>query len=252
MLIVTYHAIEAPASPVCCPPELFAAHLAGLADNGFRFVTLDDCAAWLRGGDTAAPRSVVVTFDDAYRSIVTTALPLLQRYRVPAIVYAIGDRIGGDNQWPGQWPSIPRMPLADRQELAAWTAAGMSVGSHSWSHPRMTEIDDKRLSDELDASADRLEQIVDGPVRHFAYPYGNRSRREIEAARRRYITAVNAEPHLVHTGDDPHDLCRIDGHDLGLALRMGWLDPRTMGPYLALRRRLRAVRRRIDRSLHRA
>jgi peptidoglycan/xylan/chitin deacetylase (PgdA/CDA1 family) len=247
VLIVAYHAIAGPASPVCCPPAQFEADLLALADAGFTFVSLDDCADWLSRARELPRRSVAVTFDDAYASVFSAALPLLSRLRVPATVFVIGNRIGGDNQWPGQWRSIPSMPLADIGQLKEAAAAGISLGSHSWSHAMLTSIDDEALLDEVDASANRLEDLLCLPIRHFAYPYGVRGRREVAAAARRYRTAVNADPRPVTHESNPFDLGRIDAHDLRVALRAGMMGELTLGPYLGVRRGLRGVRRRTER-----
>jgi peptidoglycan/xylan/chitin deacetylase (PgdA/CDA1 family) len=246
VLIVTYHAVTSPASPVACPPRRFEQDITGLREAHFTFVTLDEVADWLDGTKTLPPRPVAITFDDAYASVVTEALPVLVRHRVPATVFAIGARIGGDNQWPGQWRSISRQPLADRAGLAELAAAGIAIGSHSWTHPVLTELDAAAATREIVESADRLEQLLGTEVRHFAYPYGIRGAREIEIARRRYRTAVNAAPRLVSTTTDRCDLWRIDAHDLPLALRARLVVPGTLAPYLAARRLLRSVRRGLE------
>jgi peptidoglycan/xylan/chitin deacetylase (PgdA/CDA1 family) len=247
VLIATYHAIASPASPVCCPASQFEADLSALLDAGVTFVSLDDCADWLCGLRTLNSRSMVLTFDDGYASVVTRALPVLIRFGLPAVVYVIGRRIGGDNRWPGQWPSIPTMPLADIAQLKELAAAGIEIGSHSWSHPVLTEIDNQSLTAEVNHSADRLEQALGIPIRHFAYPYGIRGSREITAARQRFRTAVNAEARLVAKNANPHDLHRVDCHDLAVALRARLLDPITLRPYLTVRRRLRTLRRTMER-----
>lgn len=251
MIIVTYHAVASPASPVCCPPEQLDADLSSLRAGGFSFVSLDDCADWIAGRRELPERSAAITFDDAYESVISGGLPVLKQHGVPATVFVIGSRLGGDNQWPGQWSSIPRMPLADRAALGVWSAAGMSIGSHSWSHAVLPELTAARLSDEIDGSATRLEDALGVPVRHFAFPYGFRGAREVAAARTRYATAVNASPRVVHRGDDAHDLHRLDCHDLRLASRMKWFDPGTLDRYLSARRTLRGARRTIDRWLGR-
>lgn len=247
MLVVTYHAISSPASPVCCPPAQLQSDLTALGDAGFRFVSLDDCAEWLAGRLRLPARAVAVTFDDAYASVVSEALPILTRLSVPATVFVIGARIGGDNQWPGQWRSIGSMPLATLGQLREAVAAGITMGSHAWTHPVLPDVDAAALQDEVSGSATRLESLLEVPVRHFAYPYGIRRRREIDAARATYRTAVNAQPRSVAVGDDPHDLCRIDCHDLRVGIRLKALAGGVIEPYLALRRGLRVVRRTAER-----
>lgn len=252
MLIVTYHAIASPSSSVCCPPAQLEEDLRRLADAGFRFVSLDECADRLSGVGQLPPRSIAVTFDDAYASVLSDGLPILLRFRVPATIFAIVSRVGGDNQWPGQWRSIRPMPLASAQQLRDLADAGMTIGSHSLSHPVLTEVNPDVLRRELEQSADQLEQMLGRPIRHFAYPYGVRGAREVAAARRRFRTAVNATPGLVSDGADPHDLCRIDCHDLRMAARLKWFDASILGPYLAARRGLRRTRRAVERVLGRS
>lgn len=249
MLIATYHAIASPASPVCCPPAQFEADLAALLDAGFIFVSLDDCADWLTGSKMLPKRAIALTFDDAYASVVTKALPVLTRFRLPAVVYVIGQRIGGDNRWPGQWPSIPTMPLAAVGQLRELVASGVTIGSHSWSHPVLTDVDNQALAAEVNHSADRLEQMLGTPVQHFAYPYGLRGPREITAARQRFRTAVNAEARILTRDANPHDLHRVDCHDLAVAVRVKLFDPFALGPYLTVRRHLRTFRRGVERMI---
>lgn len=252
MLIATYHAIESPASPVCCPPQQFEADLASLLDAGFQFISLDDCADWLEGTKRLPERSIALTFDDGYASVASKALPMLARFRLPAAAFVIGNRIGGDNRWPGQWPSIPTMPLASAAQIRELAAGGFTIGSHTWSHPVLTDVDDERLAAEVDQSADRLEQQLGVSIRHFAYPYGLRGNREVAAVRRRFRTAVNAEAREVTRNSDPHDLNRVDCHDLAVAVRLRLFEPLTFGPYLALRRNVRKLRRGVERLIGRS
>jgi peptidoglycan/xylan/chitin deacetylase (PgdA/CDA1 family) len=139
------------------------------------------------------------------------------------------------------------MPLAGSTELKEAIAAGVTIGSHSWSHPVLTELASEPLQHELAASAERIEQALETPVKHFAYPYGIRGPREINAARQRYQTAVNADAGLVGETADAHDLCRIDCHDVRVAIRLRLLDDVVLSPYLAARRALRGSRRSVER-----
>ena len=64
-----------------------------LAENGYRTVTSAAVTALVRDGVSPPPRAVVLAFDDAWSSVWTVAGPLLRRYKMQAIVYAIPARI---------------------------------------------------------------------------------------------------------------------------------------------------------------
>ena len=243
MLVVTYHAFGAPASRVVTPMHWLEDDLSALIDAGFSFVSLDACAQWLAGRLVLPARTAVVTFDDGYASVVTDALPVLMQLQVPSAVFVVAGRLGLDNRWPGQPAWVPRLPLLDGGMLRDLAEAGVTIGSHSWSHPRLPMLDDATLHDELVAAADRLEQAVDAPVRHLAYPYGRCGTREIAKARSRFTTAVTAVCRPVQQHSDPHALGRIDAHDLHVAARLDVLSSMALRPYLAARRGLRAVLR---------
>jgi peptidoglycan/xylan/chitin deacetylase (PgdA/CDA1 family) len=62
--------------------------------------------------------------------------------------------------------------VASREELAAWVAAGMAVGSHTMTHPILPRLADADLEWELAESMRVLEGVVGAPVTAFAYPNG--------------------------------------------------------------------------------
>jgi peptidoglycan/xylan/chitin deacetylase (PgdA/CDA1 family) len=246
VLIVAYHAISDAPSPICTSAPGLRADLLALRRAGYEFHALDDCADWLEGKRTMPARSVAVTFDDGYRSVVETALPLLVELGVPATVFVIAGRLGDDNRWPGQWRSVPAMPLMSASDVREAVSAGMTVGAHSWTHAVLPDLPERQLASEIHESGDRLAQVSGTEVRHFAYPYGRRGARERAAAAERYRTAVSATTGLVRPGASALDLPRLDAHDVALARRARLLDPARLRPYLAVRRLLRDVRRRIE------
>jgi peptidoglycan/xylan/chitin deacetylase (PgdA/CDA1 family) len=251
LLIVTYHALAEPASAVCLPPQQLDADLEALARAGFRFVSLDQCADWIEGAIDLPDRSVAVTFDDGYASVVSSGLSVLNRCRVPATLYVVAGRIGSDNRWPGQPRRVPPLPLADLGGLREWVSAGHALGSHSSSHPVLTLLPADALEAEVLHSADRLEEVLQVPVRHFSYPYGASGPRERAVVRRRYRTAVTAMPRLVERGSDLYDVPRLDCHDLRVAARLGLLTSSALPPYLTVRRVARAGRCRLEAMVRR-
>lgn len=70
-------------------PEAFGRHLEYLSKR-YAVLELDSALAKLREG-TLPPRALVITFDDGYRNFYDYALPLLQKYGMPATIFVASD-----------------------------------------------------------------------------------------------------------------------------------------------------------------
>ncbi len=64
-----------------------------LAEHGYRTVTSEEIERFVRGGVHPGERTVAICFDDAHVSLWTIAAPLLRRYELRAITFAIPGRI---------------------------------------------------------------------------------------------------------------------------------------------------------------
>jgi peptidoglycan/xylan/chitin deacetylase (PgdA/CDA1 family) len=242
MIVVTYHAIGPERSPIGCTANELRSDLRGLREAGYTFVTLDQCADWLAGGPDPGPLTAVITFDDGYASVAESAAPILEAERVPYAVFVIAGRIGQDNQWAGQWRSVPRLPLLDRGGLRDLARAGACIAAHTFTHPVLTRLAPAALEREIVGSAAAIEDLIGRPVHDFAYPYGAAGPRERDVARSRYRLAFVAAPAIVRQGGDPAGVPRADGHDLRVALRLRLCGRPALPAYLRTRRLLRALR----------
>jgi len=238
-LVVTYHAVHSAPSRVTVTRDRLLEDLLGLGDAGYTFVSLDAVADWLDGTHALPPKAASVTFDDGYASVALEALPIIDSLKIPAAVFVIAGRLGQSNRWPGQPAWVPRMALLDVAGVRELDASGVTIGSHSWSHVRLGSADDATRQREIIEAAALLEDVVQKPVRHFAYPYGEKTPRDVDLASRRFRTAVTAQARAVTPGCALHELPRLDAHDVGLASTLGLLGGRAMTPYLTLRRGLR-------------
>src|SRR3954454_15651092 len=144
-LVLAYHAVsETWPADLSVTPERLDAQLRLLTRHGYRGATMYDAASRPAGGKTIA-----VTFDDGYRSVLTLALPILRRYGIPGTIFVPTAFIGTGQpmRWPGidRWcggrhePELLPMTWAEVEMLAD---AGWEVGSHTHSHPRLTQVDD--------------------------------------------------------------------------------------------------------------
>lgn len=70
----------------------------------------------------------------------------------------------------------------DWGELGSLIEAGWEVGSHTRTHPRLPEVGDEQLVDELAGSRRDCEEGLGRPCATLAYPYGAVDDRVVRAA----------------------------------------------------------------------
>jgi peptidoglycan/xylan/chitin deacetylase (PgdA/CDA1 family) len=196
VLVLCYHAISEsfPAS-LSVTPAAFERQLDLLQRAGYRGVTFADAVR------EPADRTVAITFDDAYLSVLLLAKPLLDSAGYPATVYAptgyldtperplVWDGIG---QWLGGEHERELVPMSWDQ-LGELSDAGWEIGSHTVSHPHLTQVDDAALRDELIESKAEVERRL-GRCETLAYPYGDHDDRVVEAARAAGYAAAGTLP----------------------------------------------------------
>ncbi len=184
-LTLCYHAVsdEWPAA-MAITPERLERHLTYLLEQGYTASTFTLACA--RGGG----RTLVITFDDACRSVLELALPILTRLGVRATLFVPTQYVGcvKPMSWPGvaSWLSTPHrdelLPLS-WEEIRSLDDAGWEIGSHTMSHPHLTKLDDQRLRDELVRSRGEIERRLERPCTSLAYPFGDCDERVACAAR---------------------------------------------------------------------
>ena len=186
LLILCYHAVSEkfPAS-LSVSPAALRGQLRTLVNRGYRGATFSG-ALGLR--PESEGRTLVVTFDDAYRSVARLAFPILAELGLPATVFAPTAFIGTEE--PMAWEGIDRWHHTPHEselvpcswpELQMLAAAGWEIGSHTRTHPRLPELTDAELATELRESRRDCEQHLGVPCRSIAYPYGAVDRRVAEA-----------------------------------------------------------------------
>jgi peptidoglycan/xylan/chitin deacetylase (PgdA/CDA1 family) len=202
VIVLCYHALSPTwDADLSTTPARFEGQIAMLAGRGYRGVTFSD-AVCARGRG----RMLAVTFDDAYRSVLELARPILDRFGIPATVFVptAGVDAGGPLQWPGidQWLGGPHaqelMPMS-WTELQSLAAAGWEVGSHTATHPHLTQADDATLEDELSSSKAACEHHLQGPCGSLAYPYGDVDARVVAATARAGYSAAATLPRRLST-----------------------------------------------------
>src|SRR4051812_14681347 len=204
LLVLCYHAVSPRwHADLSITPEALERQLTLLADRGYEGVTFTQAVT----GDRPE-KAVAVTFDDAYRSVSTLGAPVLARLGWPATVYVPTDYAGTERPmaWPGidQWLGGPfeheLVPMS-WEELGGLAAEGWEIGSHTCSHPHLTELDDDALEQELRLSKAVCEEQLERPCASIAYPYGDHDMRVAAVARAAGYSAAGTLPSRMDARD---------------------------------------------------
>ena len=143
-------------------------HLIGALDCLAHFVPLHDIV-YEYEDDT--PR-VAITFDDGYRDNFTHAFPFLSARNIPFTVFVTTRFIDGDSSVFHWSPHYAGLPALSWQELRIMSEAGVLIGSHTLTHPRLANCNDAALLSELRNSKLRIEEKLGLAVDTIAYPFG--------------------------------------------------------------------------------
>jgi peptidoglycan/xylan/chitin deacetylase (PgdA/CDA1 family) len=196
-------------------PQQFERQLRTLRQLGFRGVSINEALAVLVAEPGTASRLVALTFDDGYVDNLTVALPILQQYGFTATCYVVSDCISTYNQWDAERLNV-RKPVMSATELEQWLDAGMEIGSHSRSHPRLDELDTHSAHEEIAGSRTALGQLLGREIKHFCYPYGRFAPEVVSSVRQAgYHSAVSTRRGLACAADDLYSLPRVSVHGGG-------------------------------------
>lgn len=206
--ILTYHSIDDSGSVISIAESTFRRHVAWLATGRVRVLPLEELVAASDDAD-----AVAITFDDGMESFSRIAAPLLRHHGLPATLFVVTDAVGSTNVWGGRGdPGIPVFSLLGWDALGELAHAGVSLGAHTRSHPRLDLLDAGAIEREVVDSKTRIARELGVEATTFAYPYGrlNAAARDVVAREFRY--GVTTRFGTLGPQDDAARLPRLDSY----------------------------------------
>ncbi|MEV8225859.1 polysaccharide deacetylase family protein [Streptomyces sp. NPDC079167] len=194
-VVLAYHDIGRDSrSRYTVTPEAFDAQLAALAAAGYRTLSSEEFAAYLRGGRAPGPRSVFLTFDDGAHGLWVHADRILARHGMRAAAFLITRAVGSHRPYYLSWEEIGRMARSGRWDFENHThdlhrreavdAAGRTssaLASRLWlageERRETAEEYRRRVEADLDRSIGDITRRGLPRPRLFAYPFSETSGR---------------------------------------------------------------------------
>ena len=204
--ILTYHDL-APAAKgrMVMGAKGFEEQMRYLKANGYRVITLKEYVEFASLQRQLPQKSVLITFDDGYRSFLRYGYPLLKELGFSATLFIYTDYVAaGGNAFT--WPELKK--LSDE---------GFFIQAHSKSHGDMVRARgegaaeyDRRLEAELVQPRTLFQKYLGYAPDIVAYPYGRQDDAVVRRTRERgYVAAFTVRRQGSQSFVDPYRIHRI-------------------------------------------
>ncbi|HEY8190658.1 MAG TPA: polysaccharide deacetylase family protein, partial [Micavibrio sp.] len=142
--------------------EQFTENIQELLDGDYHIASLDEIVNAIKADEKLPDRTVAITFDGAYRSILDNAVPLLLSHNLPFTVFFSSDQADGNTPQYMDWNDVRRLNKYP----------GVTLGLHSAGYSRLTDSPPGEIRRQVNKALTRYRQELKGDPAFFAYPFG--------------------------------------------------------------------------------
>ena len=192
-------------------PDFLEKTILNYTQKGYRLVNIDEVVTQLMSKKHPKQAFVCFTFDDGFADNYELAYPILKKYNCPFCIYVTSGFVNRTHKahWYIDDKKNEKDIILSTQQLLELSKDPLcTIGAHSVSHPRLTEITAEEQWKEIVNSKTELEELLKISVKHFAYPHGDFNDEVIDLVRKSGMeSAVIVNGGKVRKGDN--DLFRL-------------------------------------------
>lgn len=141
--------------------EQFDAQIEELTSGKYNVIPLSVAVDHLKSKTPLPPRSVVITIDDAYKSVFEEGWPRLKAAGLPFTLFVSSEPVDQQNPNYMTW-----------DDVRALQEAGVEIGHHTHTHLHMIEAGQDGAMRDVNMATARFESELGEKPTYFAYPYG--------------------------------------------------------------------------------
>ncbi|MEK6629011.1 MAG: polysaccharide deacetylase family protein [Bdellovibrionota bacterium] len=191
----------------------FEKHLKFFKNCGFKTLTFSDLQKYRTGQKPFSEfpkKPLILTFDDGYTDNLSNASPLLKKYQFNAQLFLLADSKIKQNNWDLS-ASEPTHDIVSGLERQRWKDSQFEIGSHGFSHKKITELSSEEALTELTESKKHLENEFGIPINTYAFTYGITNEAAADLAQKAgYDYAVNTDTGGLLIEEDPYRIFRVN------------------------------------------
>lgn len=166
--ILMYHLISDNSdewSDYCISSQTFENDIKTLLAKGYTFMAPSELTQPVKAGKYA-----LITFDDGYESNYTKSLPILEKYKIPALFFMVSDYINADGYLSAeQLAELGKNPYIT---IGSHTDKIHNLSPEEANHLYMSRYMTDSVINDISTSMSKLEAVCGKPVKYLSYPYG--------------------------------------------------------------------------------
>ncbi|MBI5666029.1 MAG: polysaccharide deacetylase family protein [Nitrospirae bacterium] len=241
--VVMYHHIAPTDRDLNVYPEIFEDHLRALGRKGWKTLFADEFVHFLHNQNDKPKKCVLLTFDDGFADNYVYAYPLLEKFKMKAVIFVATDFIEDADidrssfvplshklAWKLAHTERRSEVMCTWKELKELEASGaVDIQSHGMSHKSWQYMKDKNyagLKEDISGSKAIIEEKLSKAVNHLCWPRGYFDEEGIRAACSAGYKALYTIERGCNTVDDLTKVSRLPVRNN----KSGWL-MRNLGIY---------------------
>jgi peptidoglycan/xylan/chitin deacetylase (PgdA/CDA1 family) len=203
--ILMYHYVRVPPSRSVDPlgynlsvsPQAFEAQMDWLAAHGYHPVTFNDIRLYWNRTQPLPAKPIIITLDDGYLDLYTTAFPILLAHGFTAVAYIVSGFVGNRG-------------YATKDEILEMDHYGIEIAAHTVNHADLARAPLGWLNYQLVQSRKWLETLVGHQVLDMAYPSGQYNGTVVAAVQQAgYYSATTEWYTVLHSQSDRYVWGRV-------------------------------------------
>ncbi len=141
--------------------EIFLEHLKEIDKSGIQFISFNTFTEIIKLN--LEKSYVLLTIDDAFESFYLNAWPILEKKKIPFILFVSTREIGKNGYM--NWEQIKELEKNKH----------VTIGNHSHSHEYLIDMDNKAIQADLEKSIEIFKKEMGYSPKVFSYPFGEYS-----------------------------------------------------------------------------
>lgn len=185
--ILMYHSVDNNKYFFTVSKNEFKGQINILLEKGHNFKNMED----IYNGNYNN-KSIVITFDDGYKDNLTNALPILEKYNIPATIY-IATSFIGKKEHGLEMLNSENIKFLSNHPL-------IEIGSHTHSHTDLSKMNDTQIHKDIIEAKNILENMTGKEILHFSYPRGRYNQKVLQIIKEQtnIKTATTVKPGFVN------------------------------------------------------